>query len=261
MAKIISFANQKGGVGKSTLCIQMAFYLAENKDLRVLVIDMDPQGNTSSRLAPKELDENGETVYLYSGTRSVELFHEKPFKITAMACPAGMDLIHTPRNDPQLAEVEELPLDTAANPAKHLAKFAQGYDYVLIDCPPSLGRKLVGALVASTHVVCPIKLSGFAVDGLEDILSTVTGVQNTENKGLALVGIVINDMDRSQSNEKALKQLYDAVPDRMLENRIMHRPPLDTATSEGVPVWTLNYGHVAAREVKAVLAEIQNKVG
>ncbi|CAM5562693.1 ParA family protein [Eoetvoesiella caeni] len=261
MAKIISFANQKGGVGKSTLCIQTAFFLSEDKTKRVLVIDMDPQGNTSSRLAARTETEDGGIIYHYTGTRSAELFQKKSLKITVTKCPSGADLIYTPRNDPDLAEIEQEPLDVAENPAKHLAKIADDYDYVLIDCPPSLGRKLVGALVASTHVVCPVKLSGFSVDGVEDILNTIIGLQQSANKNLNLVGIVINDMDRSVSHEKALSQLNATVPDLLFKNIIMHRPPLDSATSDGVPVWSLRYGHVAAAEVKAVLNEIMNKVG
>src|SRR3546814_12508578 len=136
----------------------MAFYLAENKALRVLVVDMDVQGNTSSRLAPRSKDDNGNNVDHYSGTRTAELFGAGKLKIQAMKCPAGMDLIHTPRNDPDLAEVEELHPETAENPAKHLAEFAKNSDYVLIDCTSSLGRKLVGDSVAQPHVVCPHKL-------------------------------------------------------------------------------------------------------
>src|SRR5690606_11878709 len=136
------------------------------------------------------------------------------------------------------------------NPAKNLAKIVQLYDYVLIDCPPALGSKLGAALVASTHVVCPVKLSGFAVDGVEDILSSIIGIRRTENRKLELVGFVINDMDRSVSHERALSELLASVPDTVLKNRIMHRPPLDTATTEGIPVWTLPYAHDAGKEVR-----------
>ncbi len=258
--KVISFANQKGGVGKSTLCLQMAFYLVE-AGKRVLVVDMDTQGNTSSRLAPKiELDDGSEKRE-YSGTPASALFSGKPIKIKAMQCPAGMDLIHTPRNDPHLAEIEQRDLTIVTRPRRHLESFIQGYDYVLIDCPPALGRKLAAALVASTHVVCPVKLSGFAVDGVEDILTTIIGIQSTENRDLQLAGLVINDMDRSLSTERAMQELHESVPDMLLTNRIMHRPPLDSATTAGIPVWKLPYAHVAAKEVKDVMSEIIERVG
>lgn len=258
--KIISFANQKGGVGKSTLCLQMAFYLAEaNK--RVLVVDMDTQGNTSSRLVPKIQLEDGTTEYQYTGTPVSALFSNDKVEINPISCPSGVDLIHTPSNDPDLAEIEQSDLSVVSNPARNLADIIKHYDYVLIDCPPALGRKLAAALVASTHVICPVKVSGFAVDGVEHILSSIIGIRDTENPNLKLAGIVINDMDRSVNHERALQELRASIPDMLLKNRIMHRPPLDAATTEGIPVWNLPYGHVAAKEVREVLSEIVKRVG
>lgn len=260
MAKVIAFANQKGGVGKSTLCIQQTFFLAE-QGKRVLVIDMDGQGNTSSRLAPRIEHEDGSHEVLLKGTKAAELFQENLSKIEVLTCPCGADLIHTPKNDPDLFEMEAVPLDRAMNPAKNLHELIQQYEYVLIDCPPSLGRKLVAALVLATHVVCPVQLSGFAVDGVEGLLSTIIGVREAYNPHLEILGIVINNMGRSVNHDRALKQLKQTVPDLMFENIIMHRPPLDMATSEGVPVWSLRHGHVAAKETQAVLQEILRKVG
>jgi chromosome partitioning protein len=135
------------------------------------------------------------------------------------------------------------------------------YDYVLIDCPPSLGRKLIAALILSTHVVCPVKLSGFAVDGVEGLLNTIMSVREAYNPELNILGIIINDMDRSVNHDNALKALEESIPDFLFENKIMHRPPLDTATTDGIPIWEIRYGHVAAKEVEAVLEEILQKVG
>lgn len=260
MAKVISFANQKGGVGKSTVCIQMAFYLSILKKKKILVIDMDGQGNTSSRLAPKVYQEDGDYEPAYSGTKTAKLFADTISGIEVMQCPCGADLIHTPKNDPELFEMEAVPLDQAMNPARHLAELFNDYEYVLIDCPPSLGRKLVAALVMSTHVVCPVKLSGFAVDGVEGLLNTIIGVRAAYNSDLNILGIIINDMDGSVNHAKSLNKLKKAIPDFLFENKIMHRPPLDTATTDGVPIWDLRYGHVAAKEVEAVLDEILEKV-
>lgn len=255
MTKIISFASQKGGVGKSTLCIQQAFYLSLRKKKRVLVLDMDGQGNTSSRLAGQRGPDEG------THTRTAELFADTCRAIEVLPCPCGADLIYTPTNDPELFDVEAAPLERAMNPARHLAGLLPDYDYVLIDCPPSLGRKLLAALVMSTHVVCPVKLSGFAVDGVEGLLSTIIGVREAYNSSLEILGLVINDMDRSVSHDRALAALEEAVPELLFRNRIMHRPPLDTATSEGVPIWELRHGHVARREVEAVLDEMLERVG
>ncbi|MGL4734476.1 MAG: ParA family protein [Enterovibrio sp.] len=261
MTKVISFANQKGGVGKSTLCIQLAFYLALKKKKRVLVLDMDGQGNTSSRLAPRQELEDGDYEPILTGTKTSELFAYDLGEIEVMQCPCGVDIIHTPKNDPDLFEMEAVPLEQAMNPARHLAELFKNYEYVLIDCPPNLGRKLVSALVMSTHVACPLKLSGFAVDGIEGLLNTIIGVREAYNQDLEILGVMINDMDRSVSHDKALKSLEQAIPDLMFENKIMHRSPLDTATTDGIPVWELRYGHVAAKEVEAVLEELLEKAG
>lgn len=255
MAHIISFANQKGGVGKSTLCLQMAFYLAE-QNKKVLVIDFDPQGNTSSRLAPKK--EDG-TPHFY-GTATVSLFDEQCNNIQPLPCPTGIDLIYSSVNDVALSELESIDLQEALRPREHLAAILPNYDFVIIDCPPSLGRKLVAALAVSTHVVCPVQLSGFAVDGVEGLLTTIFGIQRGVNPKLQVVGIAINKMDTSVSHEKAFEQLEAAISGLMLKSIIKHRPPLDRATSEGIPVWSLGYGHVAAKEVKALLDEILEKI-
>ncbi|WP_417699499.1 ParA family protein [Pseudoalteromonas lipolytica] len=260
MAKAIAYANQKGGVGKSTICIQQAFDLAEKKK-KVLVLDFDGQGNTSSRLAPRVELEDGSYEPVYSGTKVAELFLDNCSSIQVTECPCGVDLIYTPKNDPDLFEMEAVPLEQAINPARHLKELIKDYDYVLIDCPPSLGRKLVAALMIATHVVCPVKLSGFAVDGVEGLLTTIIGVQQQHNQNLEILGIVINDMDRSVNHNKSFTELKKAIPELIFSNIIQHRPPLDSATTDGVPVWSLRYGHVAAKEVRAVLDEIVEKVG
>lgn len=255
MTRIISFANQKGGVGKSTLCLQMAFYLAEQVK-KVLVIDFDPQGNTSSRLAPK--DEESEPIF--TGTATKTLFKKNCGTITPMSCPSGVDLIHSQVNDVHLAELESMSLDKTTVVKTNLESTISEYDYVLVDCPPSLGRKLVAALSFSTHVVCPIKLSGFAMAGVEGLLTTIVNVQHFSNQSLKIVGIVINQMNASASHKKILKNLQDEIPELVLQNIIKDRSPIEVATNEGIPVWSLNYGHVAAKEVKLLLDEILYKV-
>jgi chromosome partitioning protein len=164
------------------VCIQTAFYLAIKEQAKTLVLDFDAQGNTSSRLVPHETNSEGELVPVYSGTRVVDLFKKDIGPIEVIHCPCGVDLIHTLKNDHDLSEIETgLTLVDALNPRENLRELIQQYDYVLIDCPPSLGRKLYAALAMSTHVVAPVKLSGFAYDGLEGLLRTLIGVQHSTN--------------------------------------------------------------------------------
>ncbi|GHB15400.1 ParA family protein [Modicisalibacter luteus] len=261
MTKIISFANQKGGVGKSTICLQSAFYLVEAGH-RVLVIDLDPQGNTSSRLAQ---DESGNEIE-FSGTTTADLFRYGLGEIPVMSCPRGMDLIWTTKNDPVLSEIESLDLECALLPSENLkaSRLLDCYDYVLIDCPPSLGRKLIAALVLSTHVLCPVQVSGFAVDGVEGLLNTIISVQSELNPQLENTGIVINNLNRNfQTHMEARQQLIDAVPDLIYATEIGVRGKLDEATNKGIPVWCIktSSGRAAAKDVRAVIEELIEKVG
>lgn len=256
MTIILAIANQKGGVGKSTLCIQTAFYLTQKLKHRVLCIDMDGQGNSSSRLAPKEISKGGRSTPHFSGTKTSELFSDEIGEITVTSCSNGLDLIHATKNDDALSDMEAIPLIKALNPAKHLKKLIKDYDYVLIDCPPSKGRSLIAALAFSTHVVSPIKLSGFAIDGVEGLFETIISIKRLYNKGLNIMGIIVNDMDRSVNHRESYELLKEEASGLLFDNKIMHRSPLDRATTLGIPIWELSYGHVASREVEAVIKEI-----
>lgn len=257
MAKRICFANQKGGVGKTTSVLNMAFHLS-GLGKRVLVIDCDGQGNATSRLA-RNLD--GSDVQL-TGTKTAELYNKDLQSIEVMHCPRGIDLIHTPKNDTDLFEKEAVELSQSLIPAQNCQKLFEQYDYVLIDCPPSLGRNLISSLVMGTHVICPVQVSGFSVDGIEGLLNTIISVQQEYNKNLEISGLLINKIDReSKRHQLSLKQLTDELGDLVLKNKIMHRAPIDTAVDLGIPINSLGYAHVASKEIEAAMNEILERVG
>lgn len=261
MTKVIAFANQKGGVGKTTLCIQAAYYLACRKDAKVLVIDMDGQGNSSSRLAPVTEDENGFATPVFTGTRTAELFRDEDVgEIRVTHCPGGIDLIHSLKNDTELYLVEGADDAATFRPAGRVREIVAMYDYVLIDCSPSLGRNLMASLAMATDVLVPIKLSGFALDGVEGLFKTVMGIKNTVNQQLKILGVVVNDMDRSVSHERSYEQLQQYAGGLLFNNKIMHRTPLDAASSMGIPIWEQSHGHVASGEVVAVLEEMMERL-
>lgn len=276
MTKILAIANQKGGVGKSTTTIQLSFFLTQIKSLvskkkikkgklysknnRVLVIDFDPQGNTSGKLAGFG-SQFGQYDY-GDVTTTADLFSPDLKEIKVFSCPVeGIDLIPTPKNCPVLTDIEQEDVNVCARPNAYIEKIKDDYDYIILDCPPSLGRKLLAALTLATHVVCPIKLSGFALDGLEGLLTTIKKVKTNYNPALKNIGVYVNDKDNDEGTEQVYQQIVDAIPSHMLfKSVINHRPPLDKSITLGSPIWDNRYGHVAAKETISLLEEIMDKV-
>lgn len=135
MPTVIAFANQKGGVGKTTIATQFAYYLRLQKKKKVLFLDMDAQGSASETLNERNP---------IAGTTSQALFREELDGVNVDKTPRGIDLIGS-NQSPEAYDVESLPLAQVLNPRKWLAPILGNYDYVVIDCPPSLGRRLAVA--------------------------------------------------------------------------------------------------------------------
>lgn len=251
MGQIIAFANQKGGVGKSTMTVQGAFYYALKKGKKVLVVDMDAQANSSSTLLRKtEL----------TSTRSEKLFENELPELSIQTTEWGVDLLGSSLTGNEGYDAEALPLELAGNPAKHLRALRDKYDYIFLDCPPSLGRRLLSALMAADYVVSPVKLSGYAVEGLERLFRTMINVKRQFNPKLQILGMIINDYDGSVSHQRALESVQTAMdPSFVFEHKLHHRPPVDMA-SRGVPVWKVRNGHRAAAEIAGIFDELDEKI-
>ena len=251
MGQIIAFANQKGGVGKSTMTVQGAFYYALKKKKKVLVVDMDAQANsTSTLLGDDEL----------TSTTSERLFEENLDEISMQTTESGIDLIGSNLVDNEGYDAEALPIEVAGNPAKHLETLRDKYDYIFLDCPPSLGRRLLSALLAADFVVSPVKLSGYAVEGLDRLFTTMISVKTQFNPKLQILGIIINDFDGSVAHQKALQEVREALdPSFVFEAKLHHRPPVDLA-SRGAPVWKIRNGQRAAEEIAAIFEELDRKI-
>ncbi len=257
MTRILSVANQKGGVGKTTISLQIIYALLEAGH-KVLAIDFDGQGNLSSRLTYEERVDG--VPIEFNGTRTVELYQEEDFEIKPTICKNGAHLIHAEHNDPELFEIGSKDINVVLNPSVHIAKIADQYDYIIVDCPPSLGHSLLAALTMSTHVVTIVKVAGLAVDGAEGLMSTVIGVQETTNPSLKSLGFLINMHDGSTTHTRSYDQLKEELDDLIFDNPVRYRTPIDTATSLGIPVKNLNYAHVAAREVQNAIDELIQRI-
>lgn len=249
MSTVISFTNQKGGVGKTTFSTQLAYYLATTKKKKVLFIDMDAQGSASETLLA------GTAL---TGTPSEHLFNNDLDSLTVQTTEQGIDLIGS-NQSAEAYDVEALPIEQVMNPHKWVSPILKNYDYVIIDCPPSLGRRLIGSLILTDFVICPIKLSGYAVSGLKSLFSTLIQVQNSVNPNLKILGIAVNEYQGTAVQRDALYAVNEALPGYLFESKIRSRSPIDIA-SRGKPIAEVRNGQRAAEELHDLFEEMLKRI-
>lgn len=260
---VIAISNHKGGVGKSTITLQVAYYLSQRAGLpegkRLLVVDLDPQGNCSTRLLRKtDLEDE-------PGTRSYELFDENLEDIRTTLTPAGAEIIYSTMNDTVLDDIELQDMSVFMNPMQHIQRLADSGKYaaILIDCPPSRSRKLIAALSCATDVIVPVEVSGFAQDALQGIIQSIE-IAEEVNPAVKLTGVIINKYaSRSHRHVAERDLLADALGDLLFNQVLSFRTPLDEANSLAVPIWSMSKGsaRAAAKEIKAVCEEIVERTG
>lgn len=231
MGKIIAVANQKGGVGKTTTTINLAASFAAMKR-KVMLIDLDPQGNATV----------GSGVYkdqIKYASNQV-LCEEVGIKEALIPTQSGFDLLATT----QELIVAEMQILQGNNREKRLKTLLEpvlnDYDYILIDCPPSLNMLTVNALVAANSVLIPIQCEYFALEGLSALLNTVEQIRNTINHDLQIEGLLRTMYDgRNRLATDVSAQLLAHFPDRVYRTVIPRNVRLAEAPSHGTPI--LNY--------------------
>jgi chromosome partitioning protein len=227
MSRIVAVANQKGGVGKTTTAINLAAALAAF-DKRVLLVDLDPQANATSGLGLSKREEF--TVYsaLVSGQMAASV---RPSNFSNLwIAPSGRDLVG--------AEIElvEQP-DREARLRFALGDVRGAYDYVIIDCPPSLSLLTVNALAAADSVLVPIQTEYFALEGLTELLETVERVRDSFNPLLSMEGIVLTMFDeRTNLARQVVDDIRHHFGDKVFETVIPRNIRLGEAPSFGKPV-------------------------
>lgn len=252
MTKTISFANQKGGVGKTTLVMQTVHYLAK-RGHKVLVLDFDPQANTTTRLTGQQ---NG---FVYEGRMLFEDANT-PATVTPTLVE-NVQIIPSEMNCDLFYNVETLGEEAILRPKALIDVIREDYEYIIIDTPPTLGKKLLGALVMTDFVVIPVRLSGFAVDGVQGLIRTITEVRDTINPNLVVAGMVANALNtRSQKDAEVLEALREQVGDILLDTTIATRTALDHATTDGLSIEDVK--KTSARLAKnEVIEVIENLLG
>ena len=228
MCKIISVANQKGGVGKTTTTVNLSTIIAK-KGKKVLLIDADPQGNATSGLGvDKEVELSTYDVLVNDATI------EEACKTTAvknlMVCPSNISLAG--------AEVELVSMMSREQRLKEKIETAKEYfDYIFIDCPPSLGLITLNAFTASDSVLIPVQCEYFALEGLGQLLNTINLVKKHLNKTIEIEGALLTMYDiRTNLSNQVVKEVKKYFGDKVYKTVIPRNVRLSEAPSYGMPI-------------------------
>ena len=253
MTTVISVTNQKGGVGKTTSAVNIAYYLSK-QGKTTLLIDFDPQGNATSGLGidKQGLEKTMTDVILGQASLSdvvVPTKHKRLF-----LAPTTPHLANT--------EVELAQAERRFSRLKMAVEGAEGYDYIIIDSPPSLSLLTVNGLIAARYVLLPVQAEFYALEGLGQLLETMKLVRKSMNPTLDLLGVLPTMVDnRTTLSTQVHAEIKKHFPGKVFKTVIPRNIRLAEAPSHGLPVGAYDKFSKGARAYKAVTKEVLERVG
>ena len=253
MTTVISVTNQKGGVGKTTSAVNIAYYLAK-MGKRTLLIDFDPQGNATSGLA---IDKQS-----LAATMTDVILETKLLKDVIM--PTDHKNLFIAPTTPHLAntEVELAQANRRFTRLKNAIDNTPGYDFVIIDSPPSLSLLTVNGLIAARYILLPVQAEFYALEGLGQLLETTKLIRKSMNPTLDLLGVLPTMVDgRTTLSGQVYEEIKKHFPGKVFKTTIPRNIRLAEAPSHGLPVGAYDRFSKGARAYKAVTKEVLERVG
>lgn len=254
MARTITVANQKGGVGKTTTTTNLAAGLVEI-GRKVLIVDMDPQGNASSGLGIKRHETQDSSVYHL-------LIGEKSIQETIQSTQVNNLKIITANPDLVGAEIELVDMPRREYRLKDaLAQVQNDFDYILIDCPPSLGLLTVNSLCAANTFLVPLQCEYYALEGLSQLLNTAGIIKKNLNSELKIEGIVLTMFDtRNNLSHQVVSEIQSHFGDKVFQSIIPRNVRLSEAPSHGQTIHQYDPKSLGAKKYKELAFELDARV-
>ena len=245
MRQTISIVNHKGGVGKTTSVSSLGVALAR-MGKRVLLVDLDAQGNLTDTLTQTPGDRS-----IYDSLRTLETLPVVNIREGLDLCPSSIDLVSM---DLELADKKEREY--------RLSRLLRGldYDFILLDCPPSLGLLTINALTASTKVIIPLTPEALPAKGLGTLLDIIERTKETLNPGLSLGGILITRYNRRKINRLVEETLRETFGDSVFKTKIRENVDISESPLQGMDIYSYSPNSIGAKDYESLAMEVVSKL-